>query len=483
MEFLQLAAKCSDSKKLDVNPKELYSDSEHSEDEEDNLPPFLHKGNVKLPDAPTSSIQDYFGSLRKLTKKSEKKPSSDVPVPTNESQTFRRVPGGSSGLQIGANTNVFYEGSHPPPPPVKINTPAPPEKRKHSITQSIQPPDVQAPKPVPVLPEKTSTKSPNQQSYKKLINHIHASNPNLVDVDFSLSKNFDCTLPKISKTNIWETNTKEMVTLKDLMLQQQEEESREMYNHRVHLGVEKKNSNPPRPEKPDNIINKQFNKIQARSLPKTPDYEMSFKPDDKEIQLARTKEGQILRDFGYEFIQGDEPSDQSKQFGSHRKHLHHAHQVYPLEKSNSNSSSRTGSFKKRGKFEVLKASSERILNTFNSTTLPSKKTHTSLAGTDGSQTMKKSVTYQDEFKDKKYEAQRKNSAPITVLSKLSFSSGDKHMDKKGNGKKFLGSPRFARAFFGKSSNHHHLHDDLHFQASSKEESDFYPINLPKVSLF
>lgn len=470
---------------MDVNPKELYSDSENSEDEVEISSGFLSKGNVKPPDTPTSSIHDYFGSLKKFTNfKSDKKTPSDVPVPTNDFKTFRRVPGGSSGLQIGANTNVFYEGSHPPPTPVKTNTPPPPEKRKHLVTQSLQPPEVPAPKPT--LPEKTMPKSPNQKKYKKLINHIHASNPNLVDIDFSISKTFDYTLPKMSQTNLWETSTKEMVTLKDLMLQQQEEESREMYNHRVHLGVEKKNSNPPRPEKPEFlIINKQFNKIQARSLPKTPEYDISFKPDDKEIQLARTKEGQKLRDFGYEFIHGDEPSNQTKQYGSHRKPSV-PHQAYPLEKSSSNSSSRTGSFKKKGKFEAFKVSSERILpNIFNSTTLPSKKSSNILTGSDGSQTIKKSQTFQNEFKDRKIEAQRKNSAPITVLSKFSFSSGDKHIEKKPKEKKFLGSPRFHRAIFGRSSTHNFEKQQM--QISAKELSDydreiFFPVNLPKVSV-
>lgn len=93
--------------------------------------------NGKPPDTPTSSIHDYFGSLKKFTNfKYDKKTPSDVPVPTNDFKTFRRVPGGSSGLQIGANINVFYE-SQPPPTPIKPNTPPPLEKKTyHGNTKS-----------------------------------------------------------------------------------------------------------------------------------------------------------------------------------------------------------------------------------------------------------------------------------------------------------------------------------------------------------
>lgn len=59
-----------------------------------------------------------------------------------------------------------------------------------------------------------------------------------------------------------------------------------------------------------------MNKIQRRSLPKTPDYAQSFKADDSEIIMARSKEGQKLRDFGYEFITGDENNKLANGFGN-----------------------------------------------------------------------------------------------------------------------------------------------------------------------
>lgn len=150
------------------------------------------------------------------------------------------------------------------------------------------------------------------------------------------------------------------VTLKDLMLQKQEEDAKEMYNNRVTLGVEKKldplkaaavakllqqqqqaalaqssssQSQHGRRSQTSSIASsalasavispttdeasnsqyggsttgsERYNKIQSRSLPKTPDYAQSFKPDDSDIIMTRSREGQKLRDFGYEFISGDD---------------------------------------------------------------------------------------------------------------------------------------------------------------------------------
>lgn len=87
-----------------------------------------------------------------------------------------------------------------------------------------------------------------------------------------------------------------------------------MYNKRVEHGIEKLDGHtlqkkkekpivPPKPADPH------IEKIQKRSLPITPDYAQSFKPDDKTILYTRTKEGQKLRDFGYELIQGGEESN------------------------------------------------------------------------------------------------------------------------------------------------------------------------------
>lgn len=156
-------------------------------------------------------------------------------------------------------------------------------------------------------------------------NYMHASNPNLVEFAFQTSKNLDVGMPKLSNAFDQHQNLQGLITLKDLMLQREEDEAHNMYNNRVNLGIEKpndryikrKNRRPNEVTPNENIRTTDcaenipqigqkpsLSKIQRRSLPRTPDYAQSFKTDDTEIIMARSKEGQKLRDFGYEFISG-----------------------------------------------------------------------------------------------------------------------------------------------------------------------------------
>lgn len=160
-------------------------------------------------------------------------------------------------------------------------------------------------------------------SRNKTFNYIHASNPNLVEFTFQTSKTLDVGLPKVNVSNTFDQhqNLQGSITLKDLMMQREEDEAHNNYNNRVNLGVEKPNDrhSKRKPRRPNEVsfneTNRQnddtenthpVNKIQQRSLPKTPDYAQSFKTDDTEIIMARSKEGQKLRDFGYELISGDD---------------------------------------------------------------------------------------------------------------------------------------------------------------------------------
>lgn len=662
----------------EINTKDLFSENESSGDENEsivtkNLCTPSPQGSRDAQQAtnaskaasstPTSTKSDrrYLGSLRKLTKgtlpfkssnASDKKQSNDIPVPTEQFRSYRKVPGGSFGIQIGANTPGYHDSSlhpfnaqqkvvaeDPVPPPLQRNIqqpkpqnsstimtpseivisppqphpPQPPQQPRRlmhstsrssivsnsdSATMGLGPPS--SPAPVPDLPLRLSTppptsastsstfnfnspqsptrdeNSPTHQSslsskckgsIKKIpYNYIHASNPNLVEFDFQTSRTLDYNLPKINSSNAWEVlpNIQGLVTLKDLMLQKQEEEAQEMYNNRVLLGVEKKeehrrqaaikqatqakpltesnqrSTNPPGDAK--------VSKTQSRSLPKPPDYEISFKPDDEDIQLTRTKEGLKLRDFGYELISGDEPLGgsggnfsssssnaknrltTSRQFSNHStsstEHLEatstgHASNWASAMKSRpflltssknkkhstssscsaadyasngSGSERRLGSFKKKGKLESFKTSSERIFqfgkhssnNTAGITmTLPlNKKSHhhnvIDSSGVAGSSSgIKKSQTYNNDLKEKadKYDAQRKNSAPMPIFSKLSFSSGSssstsnnfssKNENKKE--KKHSSSPLFHRTVFG-----HHI------QAHSQHQQQQQIVSIPST---
>lgn len=601
----------------DINTSELFSENESSGEENETLiiknlctpspqssKDYQQGMSAVKPSAntPTSTKSDrrYLGSLRKLTKgtlpfksssTNEKKQSNDIPVPTDQFRSYRKVPGGSFGIQIGTNTPGYHDTAlHPFNAAQKRNSEESPIKRSTSIIKSsnsatltpeisseyskqlsnsennqcstvssmvdatalgLGPPS--SPAPALESSEKsfvTASSAPftsqtftsnnhtvgqhSNFSHNKCVkkipyNYIHASNPNLVEFDFQTSRTLDYNLPKINSNNAWEVhpNIQGFVTLKDLMLQKQEEEAQEMYNNRVLLGVEKKEENRRQggckySTKSRNVqeSNQRSNtnnssttgdakvsKTQSRSLPKPPDYEISFKPDDEDIQLTRTKEGLKLRDFGYELISGDEPLSGDLSSSNYKNRLSTSRQISNssaisaehLESNSSNSTptsnwatamksrpflltsgknkkhstssscssadyatngseKRLGSFKKKGKLESFKTSSEKIFqfgkhssNTAGITmTLPlNKKSNHKNNETGGILTsacsgIKKSQTYNNDLKEKadKYDAQRKNSAPMPIFSKLSSKNENKKEKKHSN------SPLFHRTVVG-----------------------------------
>nr|XP_036226051.1 uncharacterized protein LOC106615389 [Bactrocera oleae]XP_036226052.1 uncharacterized protein LOC106615389 [Bactrocera oleae] len=554
----------------DISTKDLFSETDSSGEETESLV----SSNLCTP-SPQSSGKDiianlaaatstpntsqpkqerrYLGSLRKLTKgtlpfkssisSSEKKHSSDIPVPTDQYRSYRKVPGGSFGLQIGTNTPGYHHDlsfqlqpsnnsvtygvntSQPqlvpltaaPPPPLPTHEDS---GRKFSISSShvsivsngtdfslnssmlskscLGPPS--SPAPVPernasysahhqspgALSNSTSTSSISSRSMRKIpYNFIHASNPNLVEFDFQTSKTLDYSLPKINSANSWDAhhNIQTFITLKDLMLRKQEEEAQEMYNNRVLLGVEKKDIQQSRAcggngggdcnDSCAGSISSKLSKTQNRSLPKTPDYEISFKPTDEDIRRTRTKEGLKLRDFGYELISGDEPISGGGVLTASRQNSnistasgntdHHSESSsiissksrsfallpHKSKKHSSNSCSSTSSIaelgsagEKRSGSIKKKSKSERIFQQFHkhstnnssansamTMTLPLNKHKSSqrdaeLSSVVSGSGIKKSHTYNHDLKEKagaKYDAHRKNSVPI--LTKLSTTFG------------------------------------------------------------
>ncbi|XP_053675463.1 uncharacterized protein LOC128725722 [Anopheles nili] len=302
----------------------------------------------------SSKFFGFFSSHRNV----EKSNSSEMPVPTSQFKSYRKVPG-AGGLQIGtasASTEVFplpstatqpilassgspmanaadggnFSASNlslasalgsrdgdktvtstgAPQPPPRTSTPTPPLPAPPVIIREPVTPTMSEAVVLLDRARKTKRISPH--------NYIHASNPNLVEFDFQTSKAMDFSVPKIHSANTWDTSThshsnlQSMITLKDLMLQKQAEEAQEMYNKRVCLGVEKLEVGGD--QVPQVIIlpivPEAVNKIQRRQLPITPDYAQSFKLDDEDILYTRSKEGQKLRDFGYEMISGDDAFDQ-----------------------------------------------------------------------------------------------------------------------------------------------------------------------------
>ncbi|KAH8280233.1 hypothetical protein KR018_000355 [Drosophila ironensis] len=545
------------------NAKDLYSEDDSSGEECDalvakNLSTPSPQGNkdtlsiasLTLPGGTPPSTKHergYLDSIRKFTmgtfKSSAAKPSSDIPVPTEQYRSYRKVPGGSCGIQIGANTPGYHDPAQPPTQIAPLVAPKLSRSSSRSSVvsgtesavsvsaSSLGPPTSPAPTTPTATPtslqhqsseespSQSQSQSPSSKSSLKKVPHnfLHASNPNLVEFDFHTSKTL---LPKMSVGTTLDHghNTQGFVTLKDLMLRKQEEEAQEMYNNRVHLGVEKhkhartESTASQQSSASSSVVKtlEKLPKIQSVSLPKTPDYEISFKPDDERIKQTRTKEGQKLRDFGYELICGDEPSSSSS--SRHEQlHLHHHQQLqqhHQLHQQHQQSqSSKTKQFLRSQQLQFSsflhksssggsgdqkkskgKSSSDRRFpfskHSTGSTgsagspahamtmTLPlnkkSKSNHALDVGGGGGGagggggngiSIKKSQTYNQDLRDKiagtKYDAHRKNSAPIPIFSKLSISSGTPAKSSKEN--RFLGSPLLHRTLFG----HHHHHQQHH----------------------
>lgn len=488
----------------------------------------------------------------KERKKAEK---SDVPVPTSRYRSYRKIPG-NAGMQVGSSTmqmdyNLMAQMAPQPNislQPLPKHSPIPPESMLPKLSDTINSvrysPNTSCNtihSNSPLLPPSGSfnsraidsscesspsstlqskhhhigVKTPQSKLAKTKtmpFNYMHASNPNLVEFTFQTSKTLDIGLPKVNASNAFDPhqNPHGLMTLMDLMLQCEEDESHNMYNNRVNLGVEKQadaqSKRKPRPSNdsasahdenentPQNGQKTGFNKIQSRSLPKTPDYAQSFKTDDSEIIMARSKEGQKLRDFGYEFISGDDmnstsATSQTTGNGSHNSSAsgNNGHSSSGTSSAKSNIASllqpafllpskRKGlnwiglssdkrhdeeKLMSKGSFKLIKnkssdtADSNRsgksdnhrpILNRFvaNKSDNSSDALHLS-----PSQNNQSSSQPSDSPSAASTYSERKNSSATSYLSKLSFSAS-----KTAKEKRLLGSPRLHRAassLFGRKS--------------------------------
>lgn len=353
MEYIRLATMKGNTN-LDCEPRELFSETECSEDEFEVAiskqlctPSPMKTGQEKsssTEQTPPSSKHYHlnFGSLKKFARgssaspsgnsgensspsdhkflgfftsnKSAEKKSADI-VPTAQFKTYKKVKESNGGLQLGAtsmiNSNVsdMYLQSGADNSSILSGFTIVLRKKPDEISQSgsfIQH-EEQMKQSLDSNEEKHEKLSKHN---KKSLNFLHASNPNLLDFNFHSPVDFPTS--NVVTCN-WEREHNTGMTLLAMMEQQLDEEKKDMYNKRVEQGIEKldertlqkKKEKPAIPPKP---ADPHIEKIQKRSLPVTPDYAQSFKPDDKAILYTRTKEGQKLRDFGYELINGGEES-------------------------------------------------------------------------------------------------------------------------------------------------------------------------------
>jgi connector enhancer of kinase suppressor of Ras 2 len=509
----------------------------------------------------------------------ERKISSDIPQPTSQFKSYRKVAGnsaigggGSGAILFTPNLFTNHQTIEHFPPIERSNSIASSiassiniEKPQTSVAAAVEKIESNTPcgtverTPKPVLftshdDEINHNKCKSnlqhideiRKSYKTSPhNYIHASNPNLVEFDFPTAKAIDFSVPKIHSPNNWDVPldaSKPKFTLKDLMLQKQKEEAQDMYNKRVFRGVEKSGDTLKKklndvesthvPIAESNGANgggggdAKINKIQKRSLPITPDYAQSFKPDDQDILYTRSREGQKLRDFGYELISGDDNNTNQQQ----------QHKVQPLGDTSSSwsakrndrivpggstkkksfnwissstdkrnddekSSIRSGSFKKlkgkqtMSKFDNLKASSEKIFqfksnnvsndrDNYNKNRQADKvlnnvmsygKGHNAATNYDDSPVFSLMSTSSTDYKNNAMQVQsmRKNSAPerVSYFSKISFPS-HKAVPKD---KTLLGSPRLHRALFGRSTSIEQHNSNF---AMATDHEIFSPVVFP-----
>lgn len=455
---------------LECDAKELYSETECSDEEDSNVQ--LSRNNSQMstslplaqsPSSPShshSSKHHYhlnFGSLKKTfarsynttnesnssasndnkflgglfsTNKSEKK-GNDIIIPTAQFKTYRKVQK-EGGLQLGAtsmiNSNIsdlylsastFETQSFL----TKLSTDTKDDHQNNSdnIQKTNSSKD----------DEEISLKK-YKQTIRKPHNFLHASNPNLLEYNsYQVNTDFPTSChAQLSSTNAWDHQITGQMTLLDLMLQQREEESKDMYTKRVDQGLEQGF------ERNDEkfIVTKKLTKkapdphiekIQKRSLPNTPDYVLNFKLDDRAILYARSKEGLKLRDFGYELISNDDDSQQNS-----------------------------------SKALESKSSQE------NNKMWPSKRKIVPLSGSVKKKSGLGWMSSQEESKANTQDLQASSSSKVAYFSKLSFANSNVKE------KKLLGSPKLHRVIFGNRQ-----------QATSNDDEIFSSITFPKVSCF
>uniref|UniRef100_A0A336MAU1 CSON014495 protein n=1 Tax=Culicoides sonorensis TaxID=179676 RepID=A0A336MAU1_CULSO len=512
----------------------------------------LKKSLRNLNSSEGSPSDNKFLSLFTSSRHSERKNSIDIPVPTSQFKSYRKMPV-NVNIQAGTVTLNNRIADYPSVPSPKrafeCNTSHSNLNRKHSTGQesfTFKGLDQELEEEGPIFEKvdfgqnnmsaqqqdenynteniQNATAKSTPTNKPSVYNHMHASNPNLVEFTIAgydrAPKDIELTCPKTSSMNRdWDAshNTNGFMTLKDLMLLEQAENAKDPYNKRVCLGIEKHddknnaNNNLSVPSVSisgkneesgavDNVDRTKINKIQKRSLPVTPDYAQSFKPDDQDILYTRSREGQKLRDFGYELITGDDRVElknnlqaQQQQAANASNHDDSSHSRTKTKASKQNSnetviqsvkkrsmnwmnssshfghsnnhsdskdrdkSSIGGSFNKKHKnksaviekFDHLKASSEKLfhfknVNTANETeNLKSKQTNVKTNLTNMNTTNWNLV---ENHKVGLPSVPQTSDRGALYLTKLPFSN------KANKEKKLLGSPRLHRAIFGNRNN-------------------------------
>lgn len=456
---------------LDCDARELFSETECSDDEDTSIQSIRNSSFS----SPSSSIQDKsidqtppstkhyhlnFGSLKKTfarntssntsdgssnsphdnkflgfftSSKSEKK-NNDIIVPTAQFKTYRKVKENNGGLQLGAtsmiNSNIsdmYLSANSADNTSFLTGISSDSPREKEEIVEISQ--------------EKNKDEKIMKQSssLRKAHNFLHASNPNLLDFHDFHQTSIDFPSANHSASNTWDHQFTGQMTLLDLMQQQLAEEMKDMYNKRVDQGFEKldeKGSKMTMEKKIASAVPKNVDphieKIQKRSLPITPDYAQSFKPDDQAIMYARSKEGLKLRDFGYELISNDDDNQKTSNAN-----------VVPVSLSEIKKDSEGSKIWSKRKIVPLSGSTKKKAG-FNWMISNDKEETTSCLGTTSGSLRKHKKS--EEIRKASIPQDQPSTSKIPYFPKLPFSNSNVKE------KKLLGSPKLHRAIFGSPDN-------------------------------
>lgn len=280
----------------------------------------------------------FFSSKYKNKEEKTKLKSGDVPVPTEQYRSYRKIPITCITTPSSLDDQTLPYNSQS----VQKDGGSEIISQNIAIIKKIDPIENSS------LIKDDSFSDALLKPFKKSnpIDYVHASNPNLLDFDKSdivpkikpnkpLSKNI---IPK-------QDNFANFVTLEQLMLHKQEEERQQVYSNRVLMGIEKKNheekSHNSKINRENNLqkeldkiipdviygeiplftdknISLKMNQIQNRSLPETPSHkDLSIKKsnfDDSSIvksivELNTKFKTSKKKNDGYETIKYDDIVD------------------------------------------------------------------------------------------------------------------------------------------------------------------------------
>ncbi|XP_077295210.1 connector enhancer of ksr [Arctopsyche grandis] len=244
----------------------------------------------------------FFSSKHKHKEEKPKLKSGDVPVPTEQYRSYRKIPSTTITIAAPSDDISNSRNANKNSQPIHEDMAETISHQNIAVIKKIEPIEVVQCSP---SDENFGDLSFKQTKKSNPIDYIHASNPNLLEFDRSQFIGKFKNKSPFSESIIQRHEFAGMVTLEQFMLSKQEEERQQVYSNRVLMGVERDARNEEKNQKvkstKENDLQKELDKIvpdviygripsfnekvistskvdqiQNRSLPKTPDGKKGF---------------------------------------------------------------------------------------------------------------------------------------------------------------------------------------------------------------